>query len=188
MKVKICGVTRLEDARRAAELGADFIGFIFVPSSPRFLEFDQAAEIVSRVSGPQFVGVFRDAPLEQMQNAPVDVIQLHGSESDDVVRSLGKPAIKAVQIESALPDTDSSADWLLFDSKGGGTGRRFDWSLLAAYSRTKPFLLAGGITPDNAALAISTVRPDGIDVSSGVESAPGIKDPQKLELLFKRVK
>ncbi len=77
---------------------------------------------------------------------------------------------------------------MLFDSEGGGTGRVFDWSLLANYPRTKPFLLAGGITPDNAALAISIVRPDGIDVSSGVESSPGIKDPEKLRLLLERVK
>ena len=188
MKVKICGVTRLDDARRAADLGADFIGFIFVPESPRFIEFDKAAAIASRINGPEFVGVFRDAAIEQMQNAPVDLIQLHGSESDDVVRALGKPAIKAVQIEGALPETNTEADWLLFDTKGGGTGRRFDWSLLTAFARTKPFLLAGGLTPDNVALAISTVRPDGIDVSSGVESSPGVKDPTKLELLFKRVK
>lgn len=188
MKVKICGVTRVEDARRAADLGADFIGFIFVPSSPRFITFEQAAEIAARVRGPQFVGVFRDAPIEQMQNAPVDLIQLHGSESDDVARQVGKPVIKAFQIESELPDTTTSAEWILFDSKGGGRGRRFDWTLLAAYPRTQPFLLAGGITPENVAAAISRVRPDAIDVASGVESSPGIKDPEKLRLLFERVK
>lgn len=187
-KVKICGVTRAQDAQRAADLGADFVGFIFVPSSPRCITFDKAAEIAAKVSGPKFVGVFRDAAIEEMRNAPVDIIQLHGSESDDVARSAGKPVIRAVQIESELPDTTTSAEWLLFDSKGGGTGRRFDWSLLAEYPRTKPFFLAGGITPDNVAAAISTVRPDGIDVASGVESSPGIKDPRKLGLLFKRVK
>jgi len=188
MKIKICGVTRLEDARAAADLGVDFIGFIFVPSSPRFVDFDTAAEIAAKVRGPQFAGVFRDAEIDAMQNAPVDVIQLHGSEPEDVVRAMTKPVIKAIQIDDALPDTTTAADWLLFDSKGGGTGRRFDWTLLAAYPRTKPFLLAGGITPDNVAEAIRTVRPDAIDVSSGVESAPGIKDHYKLQQLFERLK
>ena len=201
MKVKICGVTRLEDAQRAADLGADFVGFIFVPSSPRFITFDTAADIASRVRGPQFVGVFRDAAIDEMNNAPVDLIQLHGNESDDVVNTLAKPVIKAIQVEdrqsclspwltgqAGLPVLHDKPEWLLFDSKGGGSGKRFDWSLLAAYPRTKPFLLAGGITPENVAEAINTVRPDAIDVASGVESSPGIKDPRKLELLLKRVK
>ena len=188
MKVKICGVTRLDDALRAAELGADFIGFIFVPESPRFIGFEDAAEIASQVKGPKFVGVFRDASLETIRQAHVDYVQLHGSESDDFARNAGKPVIRAIQIADGLPDTSTSAEWLLFDSKGGGTGRRFDWSLLAGYKRDKPFLLAGGITPDNVALAISTVRPDAIDLASGVESAPGVKDHQKLKTLFERVK
>jgi phosphoribosylanthranilate isomerase len=201
MKVKICGITRVDDALRAAELGADFLGFIFVPGSPRFIEFETAAAIVARVRGPKFVGVFRDAQLEVMQAAPVDYIQLHGNETDAVARAVGKPVIKAIQVEdrqsclspwadgqAGLPVLHEQPEWLLFDSKGGGSGTRFDWSLLAAYPRTKPFLLAGGITPDNVALAVSTVRPDGIDVASGVESSPGIKDHQKLKLLFERVK
>lgn len=188
MKVKICGITRVDDALRAAELGADFLGFIFVPESPRFIHPHDAAEIAAQVFGPKFVGVFRDAPLEVMQAAPVDYIQLHGNEPDSVTRAVGKPVIKAVQVGELLPHTESSAEWLLFDSKGGGSGTRFDWSLLAAYPRTKPFLLAGGINPDNVALAVSTGRPDGIDVASGVESSPGIKDHQKLKLLFERVK
>lgn len=188
MKVKICGITRLDDARRAADLGADFIGFIFVPESPRCITFEAAAAIAANVRGPKFVGVFRDAPVETMQQAPGDYLQLHGSESDDVIRTIGRPAIKAFPVDGALPNTETSAEWVLFDSPRGGSGRRFDWSLLAAYPRTRPFLLAGGITPENVALAISTVRPDAIDVASGVESSPGIKDPRKLEELFKRVK
>jgi phosphoribosylanthranilate isomerase len=197
-KIKICGITRLEDAQLCAELGADFLGFIFVPSSPRYIEPEKAAEITSRVKGPKFVGVFRDESLDTIHRithrAGLDLIQFHGTESDEDIHTLGLPSVKALRVGEALPDTSShpSADWLLFDTfdarRDGGTGRHFDWSLLALYPRTKPFFLAGGLGPENAAAAISLVRPDAIDVSSGVESAPAIKDPHKLRTLFERVK
>jgi phosphoribosylanthranilate isomerase len=197
-KVKICGITRIEDARLATELGADFLGFIFVPSSPRYIEPDKAAEIASRVKGPKYVGVFRDESIDAMHRithlAGLDLLQFHGTESDEDIHTLGMPAIKALRVGETLPDTSAhpSAEWLLFDTfderRDGGTGRRFDWSLLAMYSRTKPFFLAGGLTPDNVAAAISLVRPDAVDVSSGVESEPGIKDPEKLRNLFERVR
>ncbi|HEY0158654.1 MAG TPA: phosphoribosylanthranilate isomerase [Thermoanaerobaculia bacterium] len=185
-KVKICGITRLEDAQACADLGADFLGFIFVRSSPRYIEPERAAEIVSQVRGPKFVGVFADelTPVEGL-----DYVQLHGGETDDDVRAAGLPAIKALRVGDVLPDTTAhpSAAWLLFDT-GGGTGRRFDWSLLAMYPRTQPFFLAGGLTPDNVGAAISLVRPDAIDLASGVESAPGVKDHRKLRTLFERVR
>jgi len=197
-KVKICGITRIEDAQLATELGADFLGFIFVPSSPRFIEPDKAAEIALSVKGPKYVGVFRDESLDAMHRIThrvgLDVIQFHGTESDDDIHALGMPAVKAIRVGETLPDTSSypSAEWLLFDTfddrRDGGTGRRFDWSLLAMYSRSKPFFLAGGLAPDNIAAAISLVRPDAVDVSSGVESEPGIKDPEKLRNLFERVR
>ncbi len=197
-KIKICGITRMEDAQLCAELGADFLGFIFVRSSPRYIEPERAAEIASAVKGPKFVGVFRDESLEAIHRIThrvgLDLIQFHGTESDEDIHTLGLPSVKAIRVGETLPDTSShpSADWLLFDTfdprRDGGTGRAFDWSLLAMYSRTKPFFLAGGLGPDNAAAAISLVRPDAIDVSSGVESAPGIKDPDKLRTLFERVK
>jgi phosphoribosylanthranilate isomerase len=197
-KIKICGITRVEDAKLCAELGADFLGFIFVPSSPRYIEPEKAAEIASSVKGPKFVGVFRDESLDAIHRithrAGLDVIQFHGTESDEDIHTLGLPSVKAIRVGDTLPDTSShpSAEWLLFDTfdhrREGGTGRRFDWSLLAMYSRTKPFFLAGGLGPDNVAAAISLVRPDAIDVSSGVESAPGVKDPEKLRTLFERVK
>jgi len=119
----------------------------------------------------------------------LDYVQLHGAESDDDVRAAALPAIKALRVGDVLPDTTAhpSAEWLLFDT-GAGTGRRFDWSLLAMYPRTKPFFLAGGLGPDNVGAAISLVRPDGVDLSSGVESAPGIKDHAKLRTLFERVR
>lgn len=186
-QIKICGLTRADDVALAEDLGADFVGFIFVRSSPRFIE----PSTVPATRSAKRVGVFRDASIEEMRRAAevarLDIIQLHGSESDDVVQALGLPVIKAVHVTDELPDTSTSASWLLFDT-GGGTGRHFDWSLLARYDRSKPFLLAGGITPENVAAAISKARPDAIDLASGVESAPGIKDHHKMKTLFDRVR
>ena len=184
-RIKICGITRYEDAALAADLGADFLGFIFVPESPRFIEPERAAEIMERVRGPKTVGVFRD---NYVPGLPLDYVQLHGTESDDDARAVGTPVIKALRVTDTLPDTNyPSAEWLLFDT-GGGTGRTFDWALLTHYSRAKPFLLAGGITPDNVAAAIEAAHPDAIDLASGVESSPGIKDHQKLRQLFEKVR
>ena len=201
-RIKICGITRLEDALFAADKGADFLGFIFVPSTPRFIEPEGAAEITGvlrdRETRPRFVGVFRDASAAYINEiaalAGLDYVQLHGSETDDDIRAMKVPAIKTFRVGDALPDTTAhpSAEWLLFDTfeerRAGGTGRRFDWSLLAMYTRSKPFFLAGGMSPDNVAAAISLVRPSAIDVSSGVESEPGVKDHAKLEKLFERVR
>lgn len=201
-RIKICGITRTEDALLATELGADFLGFIFVPSTPRFVEPERAAEIIHAVRqqerAPRAVGVFRDAPVDSIREtatiAGLDLVQLHGTETDDDIAAIGVPAVKSFRVGDALPDTTSvpAAEWLLFDTwderRAGGTGRRFDWSLLAMYPRTKPFFLAGGLAPDNIAAAISLVRPDAVDVSSGVEAEPGIKDPEKLRALFDRVR
>jgi phosphoribosylanthranilate isomerase len=186
-KIKICGITRPEDARLCGELGAYFIGFNFVPDSPRFIEPERAAEIAT--NGCLRVGVFRDSPVAEIdriaKRVRLDVIQLHGAEGEDLVRAVPLPVIKALKVDGAMPDTVTAADWLLFDS-GGGTGRAFDWTLLAGYPRTKPFFLAGGITPENVTKAIRDACPDAIDLASGVESAPGIKDHRKLRDLFER--
>jgi phosphoribosylanthranilate isomerase len=201
-KIKICGLTRQEDALLAADLGADFLGFIFVPSTPRFIEPERAAAIAAplreRATRPKLVGVFRDASPDYIREIAsvvgLDMVQLHGTETDDDIRAIGIPAIKTFRVGDTLPDTTShpGAEWFLFDTfedrRSGGTGRRFDWSLLAMYPRTKPFFLAGGLAPDNIAAAISLVRPDAIDVASGVEAEPGIKDREKLEQLFQRVR
>ena len=209
MRVKICGLTRAADAELCAALGADFLGFVFVKESPRYIAPEAVREIAQsplptavrlrrgegtescELDVPLFVGVFRNATLDEIHRiaaiAQLDVIQLHGEEPDDFVRAIELPVIKAVHVQETLPERTSSAQWLMFDS-GGGTGRAFDWSLLAGYPRTTPFFLAGGITPENVDAAIRTARPDVIDVSSGVESAPGIKDPRKLKELFERVK
>ena len=202
-KLKICGLTREEDALFAADHGADFLGFIFVPSTPRFIEPEKAAAIVARVkenreNPPKFVGVFRDASSEYIKEIAalvgLDVAQLHGNETDEDIRAVGMPVIKTFRVGDTLPDTTAhpTAAWLLFDTfderRAGGTGRRFDWSLLALYSRSKPFFLSGGIGSDNVAAAISLVRPDAIDISSSIESEPGVKDHDKMEKLFERIK
>jgi phosphoribosylanthranilate isomerase len=201
-KIKICGLTRVEDALFCAGEGADFLGFIFIPESPRAIRAEDVAAIAARVrereKPPKLVGVFRDASNDYIREiravAGIDLAQLHGSETDDDVADLGFPVIKSVRVGDTLPDTHASptAAWLLFDTydeqRGGGTGRRFDWSLLAMYDRSKPFFLAGGITPGNVAAAITLVRPDVIDVASGVESQPGIKDHGKVKSLFDRVR
>jgi phosphoribosylanthranilate isomerase len=201
-KIKICGLMREEDALFCADGGADFLGFIFVPSTPRYVEPERAASIAAKVreSGKpaRTVGVFRDASADYVREIAslvgLDLVQLHGSETDEDVQTLGIPAIKTLRIGDTLPDTHSvpSAGWLLFDTyderRPGGTGRRFDWSLLALYDRSKPFFLSGGLTPENVVAAISLVRPDAIDISSGVESAPGEKDHTKLARLFDRVR
>lgn len=194
-KIKICGLTRAEDAQLAADLGADFLGFIFVRESPRYRDPEHIRSIADSLGAnrPKLVGVFRDESVETIRNiaqrVPLDYVQLHGSESDDDIRDLGLPTFKTLHVGDTLPDTTAhpAAEWLLFDSFGGGTGRRFDWSLLNIYPRSKPFLLAGGIDPDNIAAAISLVRPDAIDLASGVESEPGIKDHAKLRRLFERI-
>jgi len=202
-RIKICGITREEDALFSAERGADFLGFIFVPGTPRYIDPDRAADIAASVratheTAPQFVGVFRDSSVEYIREivaaVGLDLVQLHGSERDDVAAGAGVPAIKALRIADTLPDTSAcpSASWLLFDTydahRAGGTGRRFDWSLLAGYERHKPFFLSGGLSPDNVAAAISLVRPDAIDVASGVEASPGVKDHAALGRLFERVR
>ncbi|HXI13534.1 MAG TPA: phosphoribosylanthranilate isomerase [Thermoanaerobaculia bacterium] len=206
MEIKICGITRVEDAIVAVEEGASFLGLIFVPGSPRCVTPQQARLVASAArscesagdAGVKIVGVFRDQTTseiaELVTSVPLDLVQLHGSESEEQVRSVSVPVIKAISIDEDRPVTDGhpSAHWLLFDTldraQGGGTGKAFDWSLLSSVSRTRPFFLAGGINADNVASAVRQARPDGIDVSSGVESSPGIKDRDKIRDLFERIR
>lgn len=201
-RIKVCGITRLEDASFCAARGIDYLGFIFVTTSPRYIDPREVAAIARRLrSGPRapkLVGVFQDASAGDVHAAAtvagVDMVQLHGSETDEEVKQTGFPAIKALRVGETLPDTTShpSADWLLFDTfddrRSGGTGRRFDWSLLSVYARSKPFFLSGGLTPDSVAGAISLVRPDAVDLSSGVEAAPGVKDHHLIDQLLTRVR
>jgi phosphoribosylanthranilate isomerase len=144
------------------------------------------------------VGVFHDASADYIREicsvVGLDVVQLHGGESEDDISALGIPAIKTLHVGDTLPDVHATptAAWLLFDTydvqRSGGTGKRFEWSLMATYDRSKPFFLSGGLNPDNVVAAISLVRPDAIDVASGVEASPGVKDHANVARLFERVR
>jgi phosphoribosylanthranilate isomerase len=197
--VKICGITRAEDAVVAAELGADFLGFVFHEKSPRAIAPDRAKAIVDTVrhrgpASPRFVGVFVDERPERVraivQQCGLDVVQFHGSESSDEVAAIGMTAIKALRVGTSVPESDAyECEWLLFDSLvdgvAGGSGRSFGWELLERSRPARPFFLAGGLTPANVGAAVRQVRPAAIDLSSGVEESPGIKDHAKLRDLFR---
>jgi len=196
MIVKICGITRPQDAERAIALGATAIGFIFWPSSPRRIGLEAARSIGRVVPASVLkVGVFVDAPAQELartvDEAGLDAVQLHGSESPALVRGLEARVIKAVALGS--PDADAQiAQWtgttLLLDAhdpvRHGGTGRVVDWDRAAGLASRHEVILAGGLNPENVAEAVRRVRPAGIDVSSGVEQTPGVKDLVKLAALF----
>jgi phosphoribosylanthranilate isomerase len=196
MLVKICGVTRVEDALAAVGAGASAIGFVFWPDSPRFVDPYRARAI--RASLPPFVtavGVFVNQPLDYVSGVAslvrLGVVQLHGDETPEFASRLPTPIMKALPLET-VRDRDLAA-WpdgtmLLLDVhdpvKRGGTGRTIDWDAAAAISSRRRIVLAGGLTPDNVAAAVARVRPFGIDVSSGVEVSPGIKDHRRVRALF----
>jgi phosphoribosylanthranilate isomerase len=195
MFVKICGITTAEDACAAVECGASAVGFVFWPASPRYLEPDRARAIIATLpSSVAAVGVFVNQPASYV-NAVADLaklaaVQLHGDETPAFAAEMTRPVIKAVSVDGDAPEV---AEWpervmLLADAKDpvrrGGTGIRADWLAAAAVARGRRLLLAGGLTPENVAEAIAQVRPFGIDVSSGVEVRPGVKDRGRLEALF----
>ncbi len=196
-KVKICGVRRLEDALLAAELGASAIGFIFWPGSPRFIDPFRAQPIATAL--PPFVaavGVFVDQPEEYIAGVAglvkLGAVQLHGHEAPASYRSLHHRVIKSVAVsggfDPASVDGIPARAMVLLDAhdpvRRGGTGRPVDWSLAAAAARRRAVILSGGLTPANVAAAVAEVRPYAVDVSSGVEKAPGVKDHDKLRALF----
>jgi phosphoribosylanthranilate isomerase len=197
MFVKICGITRLEDARAATAAGASAIGFIFWEGSPRFIDPDRAKAIASAVpSSMSTVGVFVNTSAAQI-NAVADavglqMIQLHGDETPADAAAVRRPIIKAIgSFDDALVDQWPEDVTLLVDAQDpvrrGGTGRPADWERAAALARRRRVLLAGGLSAENVAEAIRAVRPFGIDVSSGVERSPGIKDHERLAALFQAV-
>lgn len=200
IRVKVCGITNVHDAELAAALGADAIGLVFC-DSPRRVELGRARAIVRSL--PPFVtavGVFADASVDEVVKAAGEVglgaVQLHGREEPGVVEAISRhvKVIKAFRVKGreTLAEVQAypAASAFLFDAyvKGrmGGTGASFDWSLLAGAAEDpdafpKPWILAGGLRPDNVEDAIRTCRPYAVDVSSGVEKEPGVKDPKKLE-------
>lgn len=181
-RVKICGITRVEDMRAAAAAGADALGFVFYPPSPRAATIAQASNIVSHV--PAFVttvGLFVNPTHAEVEavlaSVPLDMLQFHGDESAQFCQSFGRPYIKAVRMKDGvdlghLHDVYKDARGLLVDAyvsgTPGGTGKRFDWSVLPEPMR-KDLILAGGLTPQNIANAVEQVRPWAVDVSGGVE-------------------
>jgi phosphoribosylanthranilate isomerase len=204
MRVKICGITRLEDAELAATLGAWAIGFNFWPGSKRHVDSGVAAGIARVVRRRiDVVGVFVNQPLDEIAGLVdvlgLDHVQLHGDEGPSfcqaVAQRTGAKVIKAARIAHAadLKDMDRfHTDLHLLDAPAqegefGGTGKTWDWGLLRQRRNRIPFLLAGGLTPDNVAEAITTAQPWGIDVASGVEDAPGVKSEAKLRALFEAV-
>jgi phosphoribosylanthranilate isomerase len=200
-RVKICSITRIEDANAAAAAGADAIGLVFDPRSPRVVSIEQARAVVAAT--PPYVtvvGLFVDAAPEAIRNVlsrvNLSLLQFHGSETPEQCRLYGRPYVKAIPMRddvdlSVEEKRFSDAAGLLLDTftagMAGGSGRTFDWSRVPT-RRTKPVILAGGLTPENVGEAIRRVRPYAVDVSSGVEVAKGIKDPTKIIAFIKAVR
>jgi phosphoribosylanthranilate isomerase len=194
MFVKVCGITRVDDAMAAVEAGANAIGFVFWPESPRFIDPFRARAIAREL--PAFVtavGLFVNQPRAFIAGVTslvrLGAVQLHGDETPAFAASIGVPVIKALPVDRA-PHWPAGGT-LLLDAhdpvQRGGTGRTIDWVAAAEVSARRRVLLAGGLTPDNVAAAIACVRPFGIDVSSGVERGPGVKDRQRIKALFEAV-
>jgi phosphoribosylanthranilate isomerase len=199
VKIKICGLTRAEDVQTAVRAGADAIGFVFT-ASPRRISIDKAIELSAYVpDGVLRVGLFLDQDRSEIElvtrSVPLDILQFHGNETEQECSHFKLPWLKAVAMENAESVKQAEqhfpgAAGLLLDShskgKRGGSGRLFDWSLSSRVE--KPVWLAGGLNADNVTMAIQTVRPYAVDVSSGVESEPGIKNPSRLKAFVKAVR
>lgn len=206
VKVKLCGLTRPEDVAVAAEAGAAYVGFVFFPKSPRHLDIEAARMMALAVP----LGIAKvaltvnadNAALDELTNhVPLDMLQLHGSESPERVTEVkaryGLPVMKAVGVEGEkdLPAIDiysAVADQILLDAKPpkgadrpGGNAVAFDWKLIAGRTWSVPWMLAGGLTPENVAEGLRLTGARQVDVSSGVESAPGVKDPAKMRAFVK---
>ncbi len=207
--VKICGITNLDDAILATNAGADMLGFIFYPPSPRYIAPERAREIVSTVRmqivTPKFVGIFVNELPERvravMETTQIDLVQLHGNESAAMVRELAPRVYKSLQprdandaqslIATYCSSIDGNAPAFIIDGKPqklpGGNGTRADWEIAAEIAREFPILLAGGLNAENVVEAVRTVQPWGVDVSSGVERAPGLKDHDKVREFIEKV-
>jgi phosphoribosylanthranilate isomerase len=196
MFVKVCGITRQEDAQAAVDAGASAIGFIFWPKSPRVIDPFRARAIAAVL--PPFVtpvGVFVNQPAAYVNAVAslvgLGAVQLHGDESIEEAEAIASPVIRAMCVGDTRIDFWPARAMVLLDAddpvRRGGTGQTIDWAAAAGIAARRKILLAGGLTPENVADAIARVRPFGIDVSSGVERAPGIKDHQRLRALFEAV-
>jgi phosphoribosylanthranilate isomerase len=208
IRVKICGITNLQDAQVAIKAGADFLGFIFYPQSPRHVKPEHVREIVTRIRAQyplpniQLVGVFVDQSAQSvawtLDFCDLDYAQLHGTETPEAVTTLmgrGFGVIKALRVRDGRTLVELErykATAYLLDAyvpgQPGGTGHGFDWTLAVQAKTHGPIVLAGGLTPDNVAQAVRTVCPWAVDVSSGVEAAPGRKDPDKVHRFIAEAK
>ena len=203
-KIKICGLTNLEDARFASGLFVDYLGFIFYDKSPRFIDPAKAGAIINWLEGPDKVGVFVNQPLDEVnriaKETGLDFVQLHGSETPEYCELIDKPIIKVIHISEEttshllsveIKKYKSVAHYFLFDTKigdqWGGTGKTFDWNLIEEIS-DKPFFLSGGLNSKNVQNAIEALNPFAVDVSSGIEEEPGLKDLMKMEVFVNTVK
>jgi len=200
-RIKICGITSVEDALAAAQLGADAIGLVFYPPSPRYVEVEQAAEIAAAL--PPFVttvGLFVNADeqtiSEVVSRVRIDLIQFHGNECKDYCGLHQRPYLKAVRMSDDVDLDKQMTDYaqaraLLLDTYKagvpGGTGEQFNWDRVPAHLADK-IILAGGLTPENVKDAIAQVHPYAVDVSGGVESAPGKKDKEKMARFIEAVR
>jgi phosphoribosylanthranilate isomerase len=200
-RIKICGITRSEDARAAVELGADALGFVFYPPSPRHVEIEQAASLVAMLPPfVQSVALFMDAEAGYVRDVlvavPFDLLQFHGSETPEFCAAFGRPYIKSVPMGGGVEPREYAAKFadsrgFLLDSnavgQAGGSGHAFDWSAVPDLGG-RPLILAGGLNPDNVAEGVRTVRPWAIDVSSGVEAAKGLKDRARMQRFIEEIK
>ncbi|HBQ60324.1 MAG TPA: phosphoribosylanthranilate isomerase [Balneolaceae bacterium] len=204
-KIKICGITNLEDARFAAGALVDYLGFIFYEPSPRYIEPGEAGAIINWIEGPEKVGVFVNQPIDDVNSIArqtgLDYVQLHGDESPEYCELVDKPIIKVIHIEEESVDYllkhqiqqyADVADYLLFDTKidglWGGTGKSFDWSMITDLDVDIPFFLSGGLKAENIKEAIETVQPYAVDVSSSLEHKPGLKDFGKIETFMDEIR
>ncbi len=207
MRIKICGITRQDQGETIARLGATSLGFICVPSSPRFVSTDEIAAIISALpASKNCVGVFAgseiDLIVDVVAKTGLSGVQLHGDETPDFCEHLRRE-LTSIEIIKALRIKDLNAlencqnyydhvDTLLLDAYHpnllGGTGNTLDWHILKEFKPPVPWLLAGGLTPDNIRQALTELHPDGIDLSSGVEKSPGDKDIEKVARLFEQLR
>lgn len=207
MRIKICGICQPDQGQAIAALGIKTLGFICVPSSPRYVTVNQAQQILGKLPpGIQTIGVFADASLETIKQVVLETgftgIQLHGNESPEFCQAVkqafpNREIIKALRIQSAESLQNAIAyypliDTLLLDAyhphQLGGTGQTLPWESLKNFKPPCPWLLAGGLNPENVLTALSYLQPDGIDLSSGVERSPGNKDLDKVSQLIKNLK
>ncbi|MHB1399489.1 MAG: phosphoribosylanthranilate isomerase [Trichloromonadaceae bacterium] len=200
LRVKICGITDVEDALQACACGADALGLVFYPRSPRCVTPEQARAIIQALPPlVTTVGLFVNEEPQRIRqladDCGLDVIQVHGDEGPDACDFAPRRSIKALRVKDAaslVGHEEFRTSALLLDAwvagAYGGTGESFNWELAAGIACQRPVILAGGLTPENVAAAVNAVRPYGVDVSSGVESAPGRKDPAKVAAFIRNAK